>query len=214
VKLVDKTVRDFCRVLASEEAAPGGSAAAALQGVLGASLIGMTASLTVGRKRYTEYGALMKDIIKRSGDLQQNMLDIIDHDKEAFMRVSKIYSMPKNNEEETAIRNDAMQTALKTCTLIPFELMQCVYNTLELAMVMVGKYNTNAISDLGVAVLCLKSAAESAWLNVLTNLDGIRDEIFTAKYMIAGGELIQRVEDLADDIHEDILHGLYPEPTR
>jgi len=210
MKLIDKTVKEFSKELASEKPAPGGGSVAALQGVLGASLIGMVASLTMGRKKYIEHDSLMKDIIKRADDLQKTMLGIIDRDTEAFNQVSAVFAMPKNTDEEIAVRNDTMQTSLKTCTLIPFEVMHCAYSTLELAMALIGKFNTNTTSDLGVAVLCLKTAAEGAWLNVLTNLDGIRDEIFTAKYMIAGNELIQRIEELADDIHEDILHSLYP----
>jgi len=210
MKLIDRTVKEFSRLLASEEPAPGGGSTAALQGVLGASLISMVASLTIGRKKYSDNDALMKDIIKRAEDLRKTMLGIIDRDTDAYNQVSKVFSMPKNTDDEIADRNDAMQTALKTCTLVPFETMHCAYSTLELAMVMIGKYNTNAASDLGVAVLSLKAAAEGAWMNVLINLDGIRDEIFTAKYTIAGGELIQRIEELADDIHEDILHSLYP----
>ena len=210
MKLIDKSVSEFSKSLASKEPAPGGGSAAALQGVVGASLIGMVASLTVGREKYSEFDTLMKDIIKRADELRKAMLGIIDRDTDAYKQVSAVFSMPKTTEKERAVRDDAMQNALKVCTIIPFEVMQCSYNTLELAMVMIGKYNKNAASDLGVAVLSLKTAAESAWLNVLINLDGIRDEIFSAKYMIAGNELIQRTVDLADDIHEDILHNLMP----
>jgi len=208
MKLIDKSVSEFSKSLASKEPVPGGGAAAALQGVVGASLIGMVASLTVEQTKKSEFDTLMKDIIKRADEFKKTMLSIIDRDTDAYKHVYSVFAMPKTTEKEQAVRNDAMQNALKVCTIIPFEIMQCSYNTLELAMVMVGKYNKNATSDLGVAVLSLKTAAESAWLNVLINLDGIRDEIFSAKYMIAGNELIQRTADLADDIHEDILNNL------
>ena len=210
MKLVDKTIKEFSKELSSANPAPGGGSTAALQGVLGVSLMEMVASLTIGRKKYSDYDTLMKDIVKRVRELRKNLLDIIDRDTDAFNQVSAVFALPKTTDDEIELRNDTMQTALKNCTLIPFEVMHCAHNALELSMVMLGKYNTNTISDLGVAVLSLRTAAEAAWLNVLVNLKDIRDEIFTAKYMIAGNELMQRIEDLADDIHEDILNSLYP----
>jgi len=210
MKLVNKTIREFSDLLASEVPAPGGGSTAALEGALGAALINMVASLTVGRKRYAEHETMMVDIIKRADELRENMLDIIDRDTEAYKMVTAVFSMPKNTDEENAIRFDAMQNALKACTITPFEMIQCAYSGLVLIAEMFGKYNKNAASDLGVAVLSLKASAEGAWLNVLINLDGIRDEIFSAKYMISGSDLILRVTELADDIHAEILHSLLP----
>jgi len=197
-------------MLASEAPAPGGGSTAALEGALGAALISMVASLTIGRKRYAVHEPMMKDILKRADDLRKNMLDIIDRDTEAYNMVSAVFAMPKDTEEEKATRFDAMQNALKACTITPFEMIQCSYNCLILIAEMFGKFNTNAASDLGVAALSLKASAEGAWLNILINLDGIRDEIFSAKYMISGSDLILRITELADDIHADILHSLLP----
>jgi len=210
MKLVDKTIREFSEVLASDMPAPGGGSTAALEGALGAALIEMVASLTIGRKKYAEHESLMVDMLQRADELRKNTLEIIDRDTEAYHMVTAVFSMPKNTEEERAVRNDAMQNALKACTIIPFDMIQCAYNGLLMIAEMFGKFNTNTASDLGVAVLSLRASAEGAWLNVLINLDGIRDEIFTAKYMIAGGDLIHRVTELADDIHADILHTLLP----
>ena len=210
MKLIDKTITDFTQILSSDVPAPGGGSVAALHGALGASLLGMVASLTTGRIKYAEHDSLMRDVIKRSDELRNHMLDIIDRDTEAYNMVSAVFAMPKDTDDEKEARFIAMQDALKACTLTPFEMMECAYGVLELAMVMVGKYNTNAASDLGVAVLSIKASAQGAWLNVLINLEGIRDEIFSAKYTIAGSELIENITELADYIHDDILNKLLP----
>jgi len=210
MKLVDKTIREFSDLLASQAPAPGGGSTAALEGCLGTALISMVASLTAGRRKYAEHEPLMLDIIKRAEELRRNMLDIIDRDTEAYNMVSAVFAMPKNTDGERAVRHDAMQNALKACTLTPFEMIQCAYSGLVLIAEMFGKFNLNAASDLGVAVISLKACAEGAWLNILINLDGIRDEIFSAKYMISGSDLILKVTELADDIHADILQVLLP----
>ena len=210
MKLIDISIREFSEMLASEVPAPGGGSAAALEGALGAALVSMVASLTIGRKKYAEHEPMMEELQLRADDLRKKMLDIIDRDTDAYNMVSSVFAMPKDTDHERAVRDDAMQNALKACTITPFEMIQCAYNGLMFIAEMFGKFNTNAASDLGVAVISLKACAEGAWLNVLINLDGIRDEIFTAKYMISGGELIQRITELADDIHADILHNLLP----
>jgi len=210
MKLIDMSIRDFNKVLASDAPAPGGGSTAALGGALAAALIGMVASLTDGHKTYDKGGPFIKHAIERSDELRAYMLEIVDRDTEAFSMVSAVFTMPKNTDEEKAARKTAMQDALKACTITPFELMECIYSAVELADEMIGNYNTNAASDLGVAVLNLKAAAQGAWLNILINLEGIRDEIFCAKYLISGSELLQAICEAADDIYADILQGLMP----
>jgi len=210
-KLIDKSINDFSEVLASSAPAPGGGSTAALEGALGASLIGMVASLSVGRKKYAEFESFMRDAIKRAEVQRIKMLDIIDRDTEAYNLAYAVFSMPKDSEEQIAARKAAMQTALKTCTLTPFELIDCAVKTLELASEMVGKYNINAISDLGVAVLSLKASAQGAWLNMLVNLDGLHDESFVVEYRKSGSELVVKAAELADNIYADVLSKLIPE---
>ena len=210
MKLVDKSITEFSEVLASKAPAPGGGSTAALGGALGAALIGMVAALTDGHKTFDKGGPFIKYAMKQADELRTSMLDIIDRDTEAFNMVTAVFKMPKNTDEEKADRKKAMQNALKACTITPFELMECVYSTMELADEMIGNYNTNAASDLGVAVVNLKAAAQGAWLNILINLEGISDEIFCAKYLITGSDLLQAICELADDIYADILQGLIP----
>ena len=200
MKLVERSLHDFSDILASDAPAPGGGSAAALMGALGASLTGMVASLTVGRKKYAEHEALMKEVIRRAEDLRLRMLDLIDRDTDAFNMVTAALAMPRDTDEEKAARSAAMQAALKACTATPFEMLECSSGTLELIQEMTGKFNTNASSDLGVAALSLKASAQGAWLNVLINLDGIKDEAFVAEYRKRGGELVRKAISLADDI--------------
>ena len=208
MKLVEKTITDFAEILASNAPAPGGGSTAALQGVMGAALMGMVASLTIGRKKYAEYEYLMIESTQEAEYLRLRFTDIIDRDTEAFNGVSAALAMPKETDDDKAARREAMQSALKACTLTPFEIMENAMRSIEVIYKMHGKTNETAASDLGVAVLSLKAALQGAWLNVLINLDGIKDETFTAKYREAGETLLKKTLPLADKIYQSILDGL------
>jgi len=208
MELVSEKIKDFCEILASDAPAPGGGSTAALMGALGAALTGMVASLTIGRKKYADHEQLMTEIKEQARVLRLRFVDIIDSDAEAFNGVSAVFAMPNVTDAEKADRKKAMQSALKACTLTPFQLMECADGALELISKMQGNYNENAASDLGVAVLSIKATIQGAWLNVLINLGGIHDEEFTETFKEKGKAIIKKALPLADKIYTNILESL------
>jgi len=206
--LTQKTLADFSDILASNAPAPGGGSTAALSGALGASLSLMVASLTIGKEKYAEHEALMKEISANVEKLRLELLGLVDRDTKAFDAVSAVFKMPKSTDDEKSKRSAAMQAALKACTLTPFEMIECSYKTLLQIDKIRGKYNTNAASDLGVAALSLKTATQGAWLNMLINLDSIKDEQFASEYRKKGEELSKEAITLADEIYSEIETSL------
>ncbi|MCL2368147.1 MAG: cyclodeaminase/cyclohydrolase family protein [Oscillospiraceae bacterium] len=208
MKLTQMTVSAFAELLGSDAPAPGGGSASALAGSLGAALTTMVAALTVGKEKYQEHDALMQEIIAAGGRLRLQLTDVIDRDTEAFNSVTAVFSMPKETDEEKAARKAAMQAALKACTLTPYEMMECSLRALELTEKALGRSNTNAASDLGVAALMLKAAVQGAWLNILINIGGIRDEDFVTQYRGGGEAILAKALPLADKIYETVLGEL------
>ncbi|HEQ0432099.1 TPA: cyclodeaminase/cyclohydrolase family protein [Streptococcus pyogenes] len=202
--LVDLSLTDFAKVLGSDAPAPGGGSAAALSGANGISLTKMVCELTLGKKK-ANYQDIIEDLHTKSSRLQQDLLDAIDKDTEAFNLVSDVFDMPKETDEDKAARRTAMQKALKTAAQSPFEMMTLMVEALEITATAVGKSNTNAASDLGVAALNLKAGLQGAWLNVLINLSGIKDEDFVTDYRQKGQALLDKGCHLADDIYTKIL---------
>jgi len=206
--LINKSLTEFSDILASDSPAPGGGSTAALSGALGASLALMVASLTISKEKYVEHEAVMQETHANVEKLRQNLLCLIDRDTEAFDAVSAVFKMPKSTDEEKRKRSTAMQEALKACTLTPFEMIDCSYQALAQIETMCGKYNTNAASDLGIAALSLKTATQGAWLNMLINLDSIKDEQFKNEYRKKGEELSKKAIALADKIYGEIETNL------
>jgi len=208
MKLTEMTIPAFTDLLASEAPAPGGGSAAALSGAVGIALTTMVAALTVGKEKYQAHEALMQELIAEGAKLRLQLVDVIDRDTEAFNGVSAVFAMPKATDEDKAARKEAMQAALKACTLTPYEMMECALASLELTERALGRSNTNAASDLGVAALSLKAAVQGAWLNILINIGGIRDEEFVQKYRGGGEAILAKALPLADKIYETVLGEL------
>lgn len=205
MKLVDMNVAEFISVLGSDAPAPGGGSASALAGSMGTALTMMVMNLTVGKKKYEEHDSQSREILKKMTKLNKQLVAIIDRDTEAFEGVSAVFSMPKQTEEEKEKRREAMQAALKTATLVPFEMMGIMVEAVNETKKAVGKSNINAASDLGVAVLNLKSGIQGAWLNVLINLSGVKDEEFVKQYRKEGQKRLDEGCKAADEVYEEIL---------
>ncbi len=205
MKLVEMKVNEFVNVLASDAPAPGGGSAAALSGALGISLTNMVAALTIGKAKYKDNEALATEIMEKATALKNEFIDVIDRDTEAFNDVSAVFAMPKETDEEKAARKAAMQAALKGCTKTPMEMMELSLAALELTSSALGKTNTSAASDLGVAALSLKAAVQGAWLNILINVGGINDADFVADYRKKGEDILAKALPMADHIYAEIL---------
>jgi len=208
MKLTEMTIPAFAELLGSDAPAPGGGSAAALSGALGVALTTMVAALTVGKEKYQEHEALMQEILAEGEALRLQLVDVIDRDTEAFNGVSAVFAMPRDTDAEKEARKAAMQAALKACTLTPYEMMECSLAALDLTERALGRSNTNAVSDLGVAALALKAAIQGAWLNILINIGGIRDEAFAAEYRTKGEAILAKTLPLADRIYETVLSEL------
>ncbi len=208
MKLIDHTVNDFIQVLASDAPAPGGGSAAALMGAVGASLAAMVAGLTAGKEKYREFEAQTQALQASGSRLQKRFLELIDQDTAAFNEVSAAYKLPKATDDEKAVRRDAIELALQNATKTPFAMMETAAECLQLVAGAVGKTNASATSDLGVAAYSLRAAVHGAWLNVLINIGGIKDDAFVAKYKTGGQKLLVDSDLYADTISRQIIDSL------
>ena len=208
MKLSKITNTEFSVKLASDAPAPGGGSVAALSASLGAALTHMVAALTTGKTKYAEHEALSQSILKQADDLRAKLLDCMDRDTEIFGRMEAVFKMPKASDEEKKARREAMQEALKACSVVPLEIMEYCHEALVMTEKYVGKSNSNAASDLGVAALMLEAGIKGAWLNVLINAGGIKDEAFVSEYKERGLTLLEKSEALSKKIYEEVKAGL------
>ena len=208
MKLIEMTLTGFVDTAASDAPAPGGGSVSALAGALGAALTSMVCALTLGRKKYADVQELAAAAEKQALALKDRYLDVIDRDTEAFNAVSAVFAMPKETDADKAARRAAMQAALKLCTATPVEMMELAVEVLRMIDTVSGKLNASAASDLGCAVLAMKSAIQGAWLNVLINVGGIDDAAFAKEAREKGERMLSEALPLADRLFGEIENSL------
>jgi formiminotetrahydrofolate cyclodeaminase len=204
IKFINYAIKEFIDLLASKEPAPGGGSAAALVGSIGVALSSMVANLTIGKEKFKDKEELMKEIIQKNEKLQKELLELIEKDAEAFNKVADALKLPKNNPEEKEKRKEILENALKEASLVPLEVMKKSLEALKILENTLGNSTPNAVSDIGVSALCLKSAIQSAWLNVKINLVSIRDKDFVYEIQRQAESLLEDGIQLANRIYEEV----------
>ncbi|AIJ36405.1 methenyltetrahydrofolate cyclohydrolase [Porphyromonas gingivalis] len=176
--LTDLTVKGFLAETAGQEPVPGGGSISALNGSIAAALAEMVANLTIGKKKYVEVEAEMQTIATEAAAIQKELVLDIDRDSDAYNKVFAAFKLPKETEEEKAVRSAQIQEMTKYAASVPMEVARRVHSLLPLIEAVVAKGNQNAITDGCVAMMCARTAIIGALLNVRINLTSIKDEDF------------------------------------
>jgi formiminotetrahydrofolate cyclodeaminase len=199
---IDQPIRHFLDKLASKSPEPGGGSVAALTGSLGAGLVSMVCSLTLGKEKYKDVQPQVEALIKESEKLRTEMQDLIQKDTEVYGGLSEVYKMPKNTDAEKAARTAKMQEALKLACQVPFEIGLKSLEVARLAQRAADIGNVAAVSDAGVAVLLAQACAQSAALNVKINVNSIKDEAYNKLTWSKMQDVLKQVAALEKSVME------------
>lgn len=202
----------FVNELASDSPAPGGGSAAGLAASLGASLTSMVFNLTIDNKASEN---LAPEIIEQMKQAREDMLriktefiDLMEEDTASFTRFMDALRMPKESDEEKAIRKEKLDQAKIDITETPERvaiLCSQIWDTVELA----NDYgNPNAVSDAGVAALMLDAAIKASLLNVKINLPMIKDEAKKAAYVERMNGMLAESTERSNKIYSSVSNKL------
>lgn len=167
--MAEQAIDEFLAVLDSKAAVPGGGGASALVGAMAASLAGMVAHLTEGKKKYQEWWDEIPEWLARAEKLRLELTALMDADAEAFLPLSKAYGLPKDTEEEKAERERVMEEALLTAAMPPLHMMEKTMEVIELLKILEVKGSTLAASDVAVAAEFANAALRGAAMNIFIN---------------------------------------------
>jgi glutamate formiminotransferase/formiminotetrahydrofolate cyclodeaminase len=176
--LLKMNLREFCNETLSDSPAPGGGSVAALMGALGASLGGMVANLSAGKRGWDDKLQYFSDWAVKAQKLKDELLALVDEDTAAFNKVMDAFGLPKGSDEEKKTRASAIESATKYAAEIPLKVMETASKSYELLAEMAEKGNPASVSDVGVGGLATRACIDGAALNVRINLGQLKDEKF------------------------------------
>jgi glutamate formiminotransferase/formiminotetrahydrofolate cyclodeaminase len=207
-KLVSMSVEKFADETSSESPAPGGGSVAALCGAMGASLATMVANLSSHKRGWDDKWEFYSNWADKGQALKNKLIHLVDEDTAAFNKIMDAFGLPNSNEEEKAIRKQAVQNATKYATEIPFLVMQTIYESLEVIEAMAKDGMKSSISDIGVGALCAQTGVGGAFLNVKINAAGLEDKVFAQEKLIQGKKIYdetqEKVKNILDLVNQKI----------
>lgn len=177
---------------------------------LGAALNTMVANFSYGKKKFIDIKDKHEELIKRGEILRVKLIDLVDKDAEYFEPLSRAYVMPSNTEEEKALKNETLQRCLMDACSAPMETLEYSYDAILLHEEIIDISSKNIISDVGVGVQLLKAALNSAYLNVLINLNSMDDENYARRQKEKAEKLVDRGTKTADELYEKVVTILNP----
>ena len=207
-KIAQKSCVAFIEVLASKAAVPGGGGAAALAGAIGMALGSMVCNLTTGKKKYAQYEEAIQEILEKAAKLEEELLSMIDKDAEGFFPLSKAYGLPTTTEEEKQYKAETMEKCLKVACEVPMNIVRLCYDSIKLHEELVDKGSKLAISDVGCGVQCLRAAILSGQLNVIINVNSMKDREYAEKIEKECNQLVDDGVKICDEVYKKVLVAL------
>lgn len=167
---------EFISALAAGTPTPGGGSAAAYVGAMAAALVAMVAQLTIGKKKYAEVEPLMKSLLEKAQNSVAVLSQAVARDSEAFTKVMEAIRLPKDTPDQAALRETAVEKAMKHAAEVPLETAAAALDVMELATQAASYGNKNAISDAGSSCALARACIRSAGYNVRTNCSSLKDQ--------------------------------------
>lgn len=188
-KLVDMSLVEFADETASESPAPGGGSISASMGALGAALGTMVANLSSHKRGWDDRWKEFSEWAEKGKYYQDELLKMVDEDTNAFNKIMDAFGLPKNTEEDKAIRHQAIQDATKYAIEVPFKVMQLCYDSMEVNKAMAEFGNPNSVSDAGVGAIAALAGVKGAYLNVKINTADLDDKVYVEEIISKGKKL-------------------------
>ena len=192
MKLQNLTINEFLEKTYGSDPVPGGGSVSALCGSLAAALGQMVTALSIGRKKYAEVEEDMLRLAPEMEEARNKFVSFIDEDAAAYQTVFNAFKLPKETDEEKTLRKEAIQKATLAAALVPLEVARTAVGIMDSIQEIAVKGNRNAITDCCVAMMCARTAAFGAILNVRINLSSLDDR-----------EIVSQLENECMALHDE-----------
>jgi formiminotetrahydrofolate cyclodeaminase len=182
------SIDNYLEELSSSSPTPGGGNVSALCGTLAVSLGVMVCNLTIGKKKYLESEEELKVLKRKLEKAGGEFLVLAEDDNKAFEKVMEAFKLPKETEAQIVKRTKKIEEATIAAGVVPYRVIYLCKSILPSLMTIAEKGNQNSLSDAGVAISLVSTAAQGAYLNVLINCTAYKEN-FGAKDILTRSEI-------------------------
>lgn len=204
MNLTDLTLTSFLATTAGKEPVPGGGSVSALCGALAAALGEMVTGLTIGRKKYMEVEKEMSTLAPILADARDFFVASIQTDADAYDGVMQAFRMTKETESEKKNRREAIESATAHAARVPMSVAKKAVEIMPALKTIAQKGNSNAITDCCVAMMCARTAALGAILNVRINIASLADRSYADELALECDALKHCAESREKDLLDSI----------
>jgi len=207
---LNQSLQEYFNELSSNSPTPGGGNVAALCGALSASLGTMVCNLTIGKKKYADVEDELSMLKVNLDQYKKKFFELASKDNEAFEKVMIAFKLPKESDAEKELRSQKIEEATIHAAEVPSVVIKNCSELLPLVKIVVEKGNRNSLSDAGVSVLLIDTAAKGAYLNVLINCASLSNQTI-ANEMKKGVEiLVDEIANETSSIFKQITKSIQP----
>lgn len=194
----NKSLREVIEVSASNSPTPGGGSVSAMVAGFGVAMAAMVCNLTIGKEKFKEVEPQVQELLGTAMGLIKKLEGLVDEDMADFNNFMATLKLPKNTDEEKAIRTETMQKALKSATDTPMEIARVCLKALEITEKLAPIGNKMAISDAGVAAVVAEAALNGVLLSADINIPSIKDQEYVSKVVAEKEAMVAEAKRLKD----------------
>ncbi len=196
------TLEHFYTSLESDEPVPGGGTASALAVGMGAGLLRMFMKISLRSKKVPQDE---KDIcsswLEQSVTWVQDALSLAQQDAKAFQQVMEAFRLPKETDEEKALRKKKIQEATLGAARVPLQTALLAESVIRGCLALAGKGSAMARSDLETAYQLARAGLVGALENVAINLESLSPEAIPDEIRHEYDRLILFEKNLSHKLH-------------
>lgn len=191
----NQSIRNFIEQLASASPTPGGGSVAALVTSLGTAIAVMVGNFTQDEK-FARVQTQVDEAMEQMQLLCTECEELFASDIISFETYLAALKLPNHTKEEQAFRKQAVQLGVINAIDVPIRLMEVCKAGMVYASSLAELSNSKVASDLGIGVILLEAAAQSALLTVDINLPALHDVELKQQYSGKADALMYEIATL------------------
>jgi formiminotetrahydrofolate cyclodeaminase len=154
----------------------------------------MAGNLSQGEK-FAAIQPQITRVLQEMQELNGECERLLQADMASFDRYMDALKLPKQTDEEKQHRKNTLHQAILHAIAVPLRLITVCRTGMAHARSIAGISNKNVNSDLGIGIILLEAAAQSALLTVEINLASLKDPEQVRQYR-------EELSALMEEIHE------------